>query len=340
MHKQALTILKKLIQHHIHDGQPVGSKTLAADVDIDLSSASIRMIMADLEAAGYLSSPHTSAGRVPTAQGYRLFIDHLLTVEPLAELNIDKLRQELLANQTAKRVINKATSLLSGVTQLAGIVSLPKFGHMTIKQVEFLGLSERRVLVILVFDNHDVQNRMIKTIRQFTPSELERAGNYLTHHFAGLELRAIRRALLDDLQQELSFLESMLQVVLAMAEEVRAEEEAYLIAGETNLFEVSDASQYEQLKQLFAAFTQKRDILYLLDQSLHAQGIKIFIGDESAHEPFKGYSFVTAPYQVRGQVVGVLGVVGPTRMHYEQVISAVDVTSRLLSEALNETALP
>lgn len=335
---RSLEILHQLVESYIRDGQPVGSKILAEESQLQLSSATIRHIMADLEAGGFLSSPHTSAGRVPTAQGYRLFVDHLLTAQQPDVISMDALRQEFDVDSDETGLIKQASDLLSRVTQLAGMVTLPRHNQLILKQVEFLPLSEKRILVVLILNDYEVQNRVIQTDRDFSRSELEKAGNYLTQHYAGHDLLQARKTLLDAMHNKHDDLEKMLKTIMEMAEETqeKASENAYVLAGETNLFEAVDASDYQQLRTLFEAFSQKRDILHLLDRCLNAQGLQIFIGNESGHEVLEEYSVVTSPYSVNGVVVGVLGVIGPTRMPYDRVISAVDVTSKLLSQALEE----
>lgn len=333
---RSLKILHHLVESYIQDGQPVGSKSLAQRSQLQLSSATIRNIMADLEAAGFLISPHTSAGRIPTAEGYRLFANYLLTVQSPGVISLDDFRDEFAHESDGASLIEHASNLLSQITQLAGVVTLPKHEQLILKQVEFLRLSEKRVLVVLILNDYEVQNRVIETDREFTRSELEEAGNYLTDCFADHDLLKARRDLLQRMQAERADLEAMLKTVMEMAEQTQEKEGEYVLAGETNLFNAVSADDYPRLGSLFEAFSQKRDILHLLDRSLETQGIQIFIGKESGHDLLENYSLVTAPYSVSGNVVGVLGVIGPTRMPYDRVISAVDITSKLLSQSLED----
>lgn len=325
-------LLTQLIDCYIRDGQPVGSKKLAEHTGLQLSPASIRSIMADLEAAGYLSSPHTSAGRIPTAQGYRLFVDNLLTFEQ-RDVDINRITQQL---ENDSDVISKASTLLSDITKLAGVVTIPMREQLLLKQVEFLPLSDKRVLVILIVNNQEVQNRVITTDREYTRSELEQAGNYITHHFAGKDLLTIRNSLLRRLRYERKDLEQMIKTVLDLAEQTIDDQtkKDYVLAGETHLFENIDVNNLQRLRGLFDAFAQKQDVLHLLERVVGADGIQIFIGEESGHHTFADYSVVAAPYRVNDKVVGVLGVIGPTRMPYKKAISAVDVTAKLLSQYL------
>lgn len=333
---RSLKILRKLVEHYIHEGQPVGSKTLAQDSSIVVSSATIRNIMSDLEAAGYLHSPHTSAGRIPTDQGYRLFVDHFLTVQPPKNSEVDRWRQQLGNDVNAQSLIANASSMLSNITQLAGVVTLPKRDALTLKLIEFLPLSERRVLVVLVFNDHEVENRVIYTDRIYNASELEQAGNYLTQHFAGKDLFNARQDLLSMMRSAQSDLDNMLKMAMQFAEQTFAKDKQddYVLAGETNLFSAVADNDMEKLRGLFEAFSEKRDVLHLLDQAVSAKGVNIFIGEESGHKVFDDYSVVAAPYVKNDQVVGVLGVIGPTRMRYNNVVSAVDITAKLLSQAL------
>lgn len=334
--ERSLRILHHLVESYIQDGQPVGSKALAERSQLKLSSATIRNIMADLEDAGFLQSPHTSAGRIPTVDGYRLFANHLLTAQSPHVISPDDLRDKFDHAQAGTGLIERASNLLSQVTQLAGVVTMPKRDQLVLKQVEFLRLSEKRVLVVLILNDYEVQNRVIDTDREFSRSELEEAGNYLTEFFAGQDLLKARKDLLQRMQLERADLEAMLKTVMEMAEQTQDQESEYVLAGETNLFNTVSSDDYHRLRSLFEAFSQKRDILHLLDRSLGTEGIQIFIGKESGHDLLEDYSLVTAPYTVNDSVVGVLGVIGPTRMPYDRVISAVDVTSKLLSQSLED----
>ena len=331
-------LLRTLVERHIRDGQPVGSRTLARDAGLDLSPATIRNVMADLEDLGYLRAPHTSAGRVPTARGYRFFIDELLRLRPLDQREIETLRRRIdqPVNNPAE-LARSVSDLLSGITQLAGVVMLPRRNVVTLRQVEFLPLSENRVLVILVLNGQEVQNRIIHTRRSYSAAELQQAAQYLNGQFTGKDIQQVREALLRDLRETRDSLDRLMQTVVEMAEqtfETEPDGEDYVVAGQTHLMQYADLSDMDKLRQLFEAFNHKRDLLHLFDQCLHADGVQIFVGEESGFEVLEDCSVVTAPYSVAGQVLGVLGVIGPTRMAYERVIPVVDVTARLLAAAL------
>lgn len=332
-------LLKMLVERYIRDGQPVGSRTLARDAGLDLSPATVRNVMADLEELGYLRSPHTSAGRVPTARGYRFFIDALLNLRPLDDQVVEILRQRIdQPVQNRAELARLVSDLLSGVTHLAGVVMLPRRNVVTLRQVEFLPLSENRVLVILVLNAQEVQNRIIQTCRPYNAVELQQAANYLNAQFAGKDIRQVREALLRDLREARDSLDRLMQTVIEMAEqtfETEPDGDDYVVAGQTHLMQCADLSDLDKLRQLFEAFNHKRDLLHLFDQCLHADGVQIFIGEESGFVVLEGCSVVTAPYTVEGQVLGVLGVIGPTRMAYDRVIPVVDATARLLAAVLN-----
>ncbi|MCC8999408.1 MAG: heat-inducible transcriptional repressor HrcA [Candidatus Contendobacter sp.] len=334
-------LLRTLVERYIRDGQPVGSRTLARDAGLDLSPATIRNVMADLEELGYLRAPHTSAGRVPTARGYRFFIDALLHLKPLDHQEIEILRRRI--DQPVRDGADLARSvsdLLSGFTQLAGVVMLPRRQVATLRQVEFLPLSESRVLVILVLNTQEVQNRIIQTRRPYSAAELQQAANYLNAQFTGKDIQQVREALLRDLRETRDNLNRLMQTVVEMAEQTFESEpvgEDYVVAGQTHLMQYADLSDLDKLRQLFEAFNHKGDLLHLFDQCLQADGVQIFIGEESGFEALEDCSVVTAPYTVEGQVLGVLGVIGPTRMAYDRVIPIVDVTARLLAAALNSS---
>lgn len=333
-------LLKALVERYIRDGQPVGSRTLARDAGLDLSPATVRNVMADLEELGYLHSPHTSAGRVPTARGYRLFVDALLRLRPLDDREVDVLRQQIgQPTQNSAELVRSVSDLLSGATRLAGIVMLPRRKVITLRHVEFLPLSDSRVLVILVLNTQEVQNRIIQTRRPYNAVELQQAAHYLNEQFAGRDIQQVREALLRDLRETRDHLDRLMQTVVDMAEQTFDPEvntEDYVVAGQTHLMRYADLSDLDKLRQLFEAFNHKRDLLHLFDQCLHAEGVQIFIGDEAGFEVLEGCSVVTAPYTVEGQVLGVLGVIGPTRMAYDRVIPVVDATAKLLAAALNE----
>lgn len=341
VNQRAQQVLKILVERYIQDGSPVGSKTIAEDYALCLSPASIRNILADLEMAGYLASPHTSAGRVPTERGYRFFVNSLLTTQPMANLDIHDLKAKLDPDQDISHLLQSASTVLSGLTELIGVVALPRRNRTELRQVEFLPLSGSRVLVIIVLNNREVQNRIIHTDRIYTQSELQQAANYINTHYAGKDLITARKELHEAMQHDRDDMAKILHAVVEVANKafITPQQEAtkYVIAGENHLLQVgSREDDLTRLQVLFNAFTQKQEILNLLDQSLEAEGVQIFIGKESGYATFDNCSIVTASYSVDGHLVGSLGVIGPTRMPYDRVISAVDVTAKLLSAALNQ----
>lgn len=337
--ERAQYLLKVLIEHYIRDGQPVGSRTLSKDSALQLSAASIRNVMADLEDLGFVASPHTSAGRVPTVQGYRMFVDSLLTVRRLQGEEVRRIQDEVGHEVDQQGIIATASQLLSEFTNFAGLITIPSQVHETLRQVEFLPLSGNQVLVILVVNHQEVQNRIIQTDRAYTSNELVHAANYLNQSFAGMGLDAVRRQLLHELAGESENLSQMMKTVVAVAEKALFPSERgedLVVSGQTNLMEHGELADMARLRQLFNAFSQKRDILHLLDQSQRADGVKLFIGEESGYQMLDACTVVTSPYEVDGDTVGVLGIIGPTRMAYERVIPLVDVTARVVSAALNQ----
>ena len=330
-------LFKVLVERYINDGQPVGSRTLSKDAKIDLSPATIRNVMADLEDLGLIVSPHTSAGRIPTAQGYRVFVDNLVTVKPLRGQAVDKLRKEMGFSSNKEGMINSASSLLSGMTKMAGVVTLPRREAIILRHIEFLPLTSNRILVILVVNEQEVQNRIIHTERAFSESELTETANFLNREYMGMDLSRIRENLLDSMQKVRNDMQHIMQMAIQMADNVMQENknEDYVIAGQTNLMNYAEMGNIERLRQLFDAFNTKRDILHVLDQSIHAEGMQVYIGEESGYACFDGCSLITAPYKVSDEVVGVLGVIGPTRMAYDRVIPVVDVTAKLLGSLLS-----
>lgn len=340
LNNRARHILKVLVESYIQDGQPVGSRNLARASGLDLSAATIRNVMADLEEMGYIRAPHTSAGRVPTSQGYRLFVDALVNIKPLEQQALHILEGQLKAERDPGSLIQSASSLLSGITQLTGVVSMPRRNPSAIRQIEFMRLSERQVLAILVMNRNEVQNRIIQLDSDVSSSDLQQAANFLNERLIGKDLQQARTTLLEEMRQHREDMNRMMLSAIELGEKTVADlddrqDEDYVIAGETNLMGYDDLSDIHKLRELFAAFTRKRDILGLLDKCLQAEGVKIFIGRESGQSVFEECSLVTAPYMVDGEQIGVLGVIGPKRMPYERVIPVVDITARLLSVALN-----
>jgi heat-inducible transcriptional repressor len=338
--ERAQLLLKALIESYIRDGQPVGSRTLSRDSGLSLSSATIRNVMADLEELGFVVSPHTSAGRIPTDKGYRLFVDSLLKLKPLQSEEIDDIERRLRSDASNGRALVQTVSqMLSSVTQMAGLVTLPNPHYVALSQIEFIGLSENRALAIMVMNNREVENRVVQLERPYSAEELRRAANYLNEAFAGRSLPEVRASLLKQLQETRQTMNQLMQDAIQMAQKVfetpAQDRVEYVIAGETNLMGFAELSNVDRLRRLFEAFNEKHDMLRLLDNCLRAQGIQIFIGHESGYQILDDISVVTAPYMLDNQVVGVLGVIGPTRMAYERVIPIVDVTAKLLGSALN-----
>jgi heat-inducible transcriptional repressor len=335
---RAQTLLKTLIERYIAEGQPVGSRTLSKYSGLELSPATIRNVMSDLEEHGLVTSPHTSAGRVPTPRGYRLFVDTMLTAQPLSD-DADvqsRVANHFLASQPQK-VVAAAASVLSSLSQFAGVVLTPRRSQ-TFRQIEFMRLSDKRILLIIVTPEGDIQNRIMATQREYTPSQLIEASNYINVNYAGLSFEDVRRRLrqeIDAVRADMSYL--MQEAVEASSEEAAEPGDNLLISGERNLLEITDlSSSMDRMRRLFDLFDQKTSLLQLLDVSSHAQGVQIFIGGESTLVPIEEMSVVTAPYEVDGKIVGTLGVIGPTRMAYHRVIPIVDITARLLSHALSQ----
>lgn len=339
--ERAQLLLKTLIERYIRDGQPVGSRTLREEAGLEVSPATVRNVMSDLEELGFIKAPHTSAGRIPTAQGYRLFVDSLITVQPIDEQAIQRLEGQLDPDKSPKQLARAASQMLSTVTSQAGLVSVPRSERQSLRQVEFLPLSGNRVLVILVVNEREVQNRVVHTSRSYSALELQQVSSMVNQRYAGQSLPAVRRQVLQAMQQDKDSIDSYMQATLDLAnkafESSAAEQPTdYVMAGEKQLVNTTAAVEdIERLHNLFEAFEQKKGILELVDRSIGAVGVQIFIGEETGYEALGGFSLITAPYQAGGENIGMLGVIGPTRMAYEQVIPVVDVTAQMLSLALN-----
>jgi heat-inducible transcriptional repressor len=333
--ERAKTLLKTLVERYIADGQPVGSRTLSRASGLELSPATIRNVMADLEELGLIASPHTSAGRIPTARGYRLFVDTMLTAQPHHWGDAPKMEPQLQADQP-QRVIANAAQLLSNLSNFVGVVTTPRKPSV-FRHIEFLRLGEKRVLVILVAPDGDVQNRVIFTAQDYTQGQLIEASNFLTQHYAGLTLEEVRSRLKTEVDQLRGEIAALMQAaVQAGSEAIEESQEQVVISGERNLLAVQDfSSDMGSLRKLFDLFEHKTQLMRLLDVSSRAEGVRIYIGGESQVVPFEELSIVSAPYEVDGQVVGTLGVIGPTRMAYDRMIQIVDITSRLVSNALS-----
>ena len=333
---RAQLLLKMLIERYIADGQPVGSRALSKHSGLELSPATIRNVMADLEEMGFIASPHTSAGRMPTPKGYRFFVDSLMVVKPLEQVEINRLEDGLTADRP-QQIVNAAASVLSQLTHFAGVVMTPRRREPLFRHLEFLRLSDRRVLLIVVTPEGDVQNRILHTDHSYTPTQLIEATNYFNQNFAGQSFPAIRERLAEELHALRDDIGGLMQAAVDVGEGALQQNEALVVTGERNLLSAHDlASNMERLRQLFELFEQKTSLLHLLDISQKAQGVSIYIGGESGLAPLDEMSVVTAPYEANGRVIGTLGVIGPTRMAYERVIPIVDLTSKLLSNALSQ----
>jgi heat-inducible transcriptional repressor len=326
---RAKLLLKALVERYIAEGQPVGSRTLSRASGLELSPATIRNVMSDLEDLGLIASPHTSAGRIPTARGYRLFVDTMLTVQH------EQLPTPSLAPDQPQKVIANAAHLLSNLSQFVGVVMAPRRTSV-FRHIEFLRLSERRYLVIIVSPDGDVQNRVVFTEADYTQTELVEAANFLNAHYAGMAIEQVRERLKSEVETLRSEIAALMQTAVQVSSEAMSEQDEVVISGERNLLAVSDfSSDMSHLRRAFELFEQKTQLMRLLDISSQAAGVRIFIGGESQVVPFEELSIVSAPYKVDGQVVGTVGVIGPTRMPYDRMIQIVDITSKLVSNALS-----
>jgi heat-inducible transcriptional repressor len=339
MDERARLLLKTLVERYIADGQPVGSRTLSKASGLELSPATIRNVMSDLEELGLIASPHTSAGRVPTARGYRLFVDTMLTAQPIdlsqPSPEVTAAREQLHPDQP-QRVIAHAAQLLSSLSSFVGVVTAPRKASV-FRHIEFLRLGERRVLLILVAPDGDVQNRVIFTAKDHTQAELIEATNFLNSHYAGLTLDEVRERIKTEVDQLRGEIATLMQAAVELGgEAMAASTEQVVVSGERNLLGVQDFGDMGSLRKMFDLFEQKTQLLRLLDVSSRAEGVRIYIGGESRVVPFEELSVVSAPYEIDGQVVGTLGVIGPTRMAYDRMIQIVDITSRLVSNALSQ----
>ena len=329
-----------LIQRFIKDGQPVGSRTLSRRSGIELSPATIRNVMSDLEDLGLIAAPHTSAGRVPTPQGYRLFVDSLVRYKQPPKREIEKLKNELLERtDDPGTMLDAVSNLLSEVTHLASVVTVPKAKKAVLRQIEFLSLSDNRVLAILVINDREVQNRVLHTDQPHTAEELQRAANFINENYVGRNLVEIRDRLVKDLDSTRDSMNQAMLDIISVAHSAMdgasSAKDEFVVSGETKLMDFAELSDIETLRRLFDAFSKKQFMLSLLDKSIDANGVQVFIGNESGYRLMDDCSIVTAPYHIDEDQVGVLGVIGPTRMAYDRVVPIVDITARLLESALN-----
>lgn len=340
--ERASILLKTLVENYIREGQPVASSALVRSSGLSVSSATVRNVLVDLEERGYLSSPHTSAGRVPTAQGYRFLVNALMVSPQAEQLGVD-LRDYLNPDLSSRELVRSASELLSKLTRQAGLVMLPRTDEALLRHVEFLPLSGERVLVILVLGDHDVQNRIIHTREAFSREALQQAANYINQAWAGQPLSQIRAGVLKAMSREREQIDSMMRRTIEVASEAMQAPESgpdYVVSGEAHLLEQASAEHFDRLRDLFQAFQSKQDILHLMDRCVEARGVQIFIGEESGYEVLDDYSVITAPYQSGQNSVGVLGIVGPTRMAYDRVIPVVDLTARMLGSILSRNHSP
>jgi len=323
---------------HIREGQPVASKNLQGESGLSVSAATVRNIMAELEERGYLVSPHTSAGRIPTAQGYRFFVDRLLQVGPVEEGAVSVLQSGLDPNRSAGELVQSASNLLAQITYQTGIVTVPKPASAQLRQIEFLPLSGDRVLVILVINEREVQNRIIQVKRPMTEEQLKAAADLINMRYAGSDLSQVKSRIVREMAEARSKIDAYLEAALELASaaiDTEDKSDKVVLAGEASLLNQATPEDMHKLRELFDAFERKRDLLELLERCSRADGIQIFIGEEAGFDVFGDFSVITAPYAQGSQSLGVLGVIGPTRMAYERVIPIVDVTARMLSAALS-----
>lgn len=339
---RARRLLRTLIAQYLADGEPVGSRTLSRSSGLDVSPATIRNIMSDLEEAGLVASPHTSAGRVPTPRGLRLFVDSLIELQPLPREEMARLQRELPPGPTTTRdLLGNVSTLLSAMTHFAGVVTVPRQADFPLRHIDFVPLPGAQVLVILVFSDNQVQNRIVQLAKPLDGRELEQAANYLNHHFAGLRMDDIRAHLLRELREAGGELNRMLSSAVELAAASFAPQgggDDVLVSGQTNLMAYAELANLERLRELFEAFQKKNELLQLMEVCARAPGVRLFIGEESGFTALDGCSVVTASYGAQGRVLGAVGVIGPTRMAYERVIPVVQATAGLLSDALNRAA--
>ncbi len=336
LNERAQILLKTLVDRYVSEGQPVGSRALQKLSGLGVSPATIRSVMAEMEEMKLVSSPHTSAGRVPTALGYRLFIDTLMVIQPLDSTRVQQLELQLQPDNPS-RLINQASNVLSELTHFAGVVATPQRANIMVRQIDFLRLSENRVLLIIVMPDGEVENRVLLTHKDYSQSQLNEAGNFLSKHYADSPFQDIHQRMHAELQQLQHELTALMSAAIVASDAVMASKnENYVISGERKLLHINDlSSNMKQLRNLFDVFEQKTELLQLLNVSRHAQGVHIFVGSESGLQGLDDCSVVSAPYMVDGQTVGTLAVVGPKRMNYEKVIPIVDTTAKLLSNALS-----
>jgi heat-inducible transcriptional repressor len=330
-------VLQAIVEEYVSQGQPVASKKLSERADLPLSSATIRNVMADLEEQGYLKSPHTSAGRVPTDQGYRYFVNHLAISDAVEDADLTQWQRRLDPNSTVGELVQSASGLLAEITQLAGLATKPKPALSILRHIEFLPLAGRRVLAILVFNDHEVEHRVLHVQGEHSSERLKESSNYINAHYAGCSLGTIRARILKSMQGDQRQIDELTQMTLKMAELFfQHDEEDVLVAGQERLIDTIHSDQLDDLRKLYRALSLKEELLILLDRCLDAQGVKLFIGPEAGSDPLEDCALIASPYHMNGSLVGVLGVIGPTRMAYNRVIPLVQATAQSLSLALTQ----
>ena len=334
---RARRILSAIVDKYIQEGIPIGSKSLSLADEIGLSPASIRNVMSDLEALGFIASPYTSSGRVPTSKGYRFFIDSLLKLQPVEENELARIKKRVNTHESNSRELAISVSnTLSAITKLAGIVTIPKQQVTRLKEIDFIQLSEKRILAIIVLNETEVENRILQMKRDYSKDELKQASNYLNTHYKGRSLSYIKKHLINEMIQTKESVNSLMSDLIDIADKVLDfdESEEYIVAGQRRLMDFHELSDIKKLRQLFDAFREKQQLLELLDKSMSTDGIQIFIGEESGYQMFDNCTLITSPYTTEEGAIGVLGVIGPTRIAYQKVIPIVDITAKLLGKSL------
>ncbi len=337
LNERSQSLLKALINCYVEEGSPVGSKTLAETAGLSISTATIRNVMANLDSMGLVSAPYTSAGRVPTNMGFRMYVDSMLEFSPIENAIKERLQQELNADQDKDTLINMANNLLSDITQMAGVITLPKSGQLNLRRIEFLPLPDKKILAILVVNERDVQNRIVHVDKDYTQDELIKISNYLNQHFMGRDIFQIRALLVKEMQGARTQVDDLMAAAVNLANQALVpdeDNESYRLQGQANLIRFNEDDNASQLQQLFQVFQNKRDMLGLLDRCIQAEDMQVFIGSEAGIDGLEDFSVISVPYGTKDNILGVLGVIGPTRMEYSKVISAVDITARFLSLAL------
>jgi len=334
---RARRILSAIVDKYIQEGIPIGSKSLSLADNIGLSPASIRNVMSDLEELGFIASPYTSSGRVPTSKGYRFFIDSLLKLQPVEATELERIKKRVnLHDSNSRELAISVSNTLSAITKLAGIVTIPKQQVTRLKEIDFIQLSEKRILAIIVMNETEVENRILQMKRDYSKDELKQASNYLNTHYKGRSLSYIKKHLINELMQTKDSVNSLMSDLIDIADQVLDfdESDEYIVAGQRRLMDFHELSDIKKLRQLFDAFKEKQQLLELLDKSMSTSGIQIFIGEESGYQMFDNCTLITSPYTTEDGAIGVLGVIGPTRIAYQKVIPIVDITAKLLGKSL------